>query len=150
MAFEDSFLKIQQALKRAKATDIDGHLAVEIVINDEQNAGIGYVEVADGQVRVEPYDYWDHDARLIGAAADLIAVFSGKMGFDAAIADGKLFFQGERALELRSLIRKSAGRKPAAKSATAKTDTVKTPSTKGTSRKKAKPVKQDTVAADEP
>lgn len=149
MAFEDSFLKIQQALKNAKGTAIDGHLAVEIVINDEQNAGIGYVEVADGQVRVEPYDYWDHDARLIGAAADLIAVFSGKVGFDAAIADNKLFFQGERALELRSLIRKPAGRKPAAKKV-AESETVKTPATKGTSRKKAKPVKQDTVAADEP
>lgn len=149
MAFEQSFEQIQKALKNAKGSSIHGHLAVEIVINDEENAGIGYVEVTDGQVRVEPYDYWDHDARLIGTAADLAAVLSGKVPFDEALANGKIFIQGEGALELKQIIRKPAGRRPAAKKA-AESDTVKTPSTKGTSRKQAKPVKQDTVAADEP
>ncbi len=127
MAFEQAFAAVKAALKNPKGKDIDGHLAVEIVINDADNAGIGYLEVDNHEVRMEPYDYWDHDARLIGAAADLVAVFSGKLPLDTALQQGKVFVQGERALELARLIRKPAGRKPAAKTADAP---AKTPATR--------------------
>ena len=120
MAFPEAFDKIKGALKNAKGKAVDGHLAVEIVLNDEENAGIGYLEVSDHEVRVEPYDYWDHEARLIGRAEDLVAIFSGKLEWDTALAQEKLFIEGslDRAMEVKKLIRKPAGRKPAAKPTT--------------------------------
>ena len=122
MAFPEAFEKIKTALKNAKGKQVDGHLAVEIVINDEENAGLCYLEVADHEVRVEPYDYWGHDARLIGRCEDLVAVFSGRLEFDAALEHNKLFIQGDpgRAMEVKKLIRKPAGRKPGTKVATSK------------------------------
>lgn len=117
MAFYEAYDKIKGALKNAKGKAVEGHLAIEIVITDEENAGICYLEVADGVVRVEPYDYFDHHARIIGRSDDLAAVFSGKLSMDTALEQGKLFIEGdvERALAVKSIIKKPAGRKPAAK-----------------------------------
>lgn len=121
MGFYEAFDKMKAALKNAKGTAIDGHLALELVFTDEENAGIAYLEVADHQVRIEPYDYMDHDARLIGKSSDLAALFSGKLAWDTALAEEKLFIEGDlgQAEKAKSLIRKPAGRKP--KSQTAKT-----------------------------
>lgn len=114
MAFYDAYEKIKAALKNAKGKQIDGHLAVEIVITDEENAGTCYLEVADHVVRVEPYDYVDHHARLIGRSDDLAQIFSGKLDFDTALTQEKLFIEGniEQGIAVKKLIRKPAGRKP--------------------------------------
>lgn len=116
MAFYEAYEKIKAAMKTAKAKDVQGHLAVELVITDEENAGIAYLEVSEGTVRIEPYDYFDHDARIIGHSDDLAAVLAGKLDFDKAIAEEKLFIEGDttRAMEVKKIIRKPAGRKPAA------------------------------------
>ena len=108
MAFYDAYETLKKALKNAKGKDVQGHLAVELVITDEENAGIAYLEVGDGMVRIEPYDYFDHDARLIGRSDDLAAVLSGKVDFDTAIAQEKLFIEGdlERAMLVKTIIRK--------------------------------------------
>ncbi len=121
MGFYEAFDAIKAALKNAKGTAVDGHLALELVFTDEENAGIAYLEVDDHTVRVEPYDYMDHDARLIGRSSDLTALFSGKLAWDTALAEEKLFIEGDvaQAEKAKSLIRKPAGRKP--KSQTAKT-----------------------------
>ena len=121
MAFYDAYEKLKTALKNAKAKDVTEHVAVELVITDEENAGIAYLELSGGTVRIEPYDYFDHDARLIGRADDLAAVVSGKLDFDTAIAQEKLFIEGdlERAMLVKTIIRKPAGRKPAASKTTA-------------------------------
>lgn len=138
MAFYEAYDKIKGALKNAKGKSVEGHLAIEIVITDEENAGICYLEVADGTVRVEPYDYFDHHARLIGRSDDLAAVFSGKLNMDTALEQGKLFIEGdtERALAVKSIIKKPVGRKPAAKTAGEKS-AAKTPSKR--SKKSADP-----------
>lgn len=140
MAFYEAYEKIKAALKNAKGKGVDKHLAIEIVITDEENAGICYLEVADGTVRVEPYDYFDHHARIIGRSDDLAAVLSGKLDFDTAMAEEKLFIEGdiERALEVKKIIRKPAGRKPAAKKEDAESAEAK-PAPKRTRKKAAKP-----------
>ncbi len=133
MAYYEAFEKIKTALKNAKAKNINGHLAVEIVITDEDSAGLCYLEVVDETIRVEPYDYYDHQARLIGNCDDLAAVFSGKLDFDKALAEEKLFIEGDidRAMEVKKLIRKPAGRKPGPK----KTETETSAPKKSTPRK---------------
>lgn len=115
MAFYEAYETIKAAMKNAKGKTVEGHLAVELVITDEENAGIAYLEVSGGTVRIEPYDYFDHHARLIGRSDDLAAVLSGKLDFDTALAEEKLFIEGdvERAMEIKKIIRKPAGRKPA-------------------------------------
>ncbi len=116
MAFYEAYETLKKAAKNLKATGLDEHLAVELVITDEEHAGIAYLEASSGTVRLEPYDYFNHDARLIGRCQDLAAVLSGKLDFDKAIAEEKLFVEGDldRAVLVKKLIRKPAGRKSAA------------------------------------
>ena len=116
MAFYEAYEKLKAAAKNLKATGMTEHLAVELVITDEEHAGIAYLEVSGGAVRLEPYDYFDHDARLIGRCEDLAAILSGKLEFDTAVSQEKLFLEGnlDRAMLVKKLIRKPTGRKPAA------------------------------------
>lgn len=153
MAFAEAFETIRAAFKNPKGKAVDGHLAVEIVLTDEENAGIGYLEVADHQVRVEPYDYWGHEARLIGRSADLAALFAGKLDWDTALREEKLFIEGDsdRAALVRMLIRKPAGRKPAANNADTKkaTDTPKAMDAPKKSTKR-RPAAKETTAVTTP
>ena len=116
MAFYEAYETLKKAAKNLKTTGLDEHVALELVITDEEHAGIAYLEADSGTVRLEPYDYFDHDARLIGRCNDLAAVLSGKLDFDKAIAEEKVFVEGDvnRAMLVKKLIRKPAGRKPAA------------------------------------
>lgn len=117
MAYMEAFNSLKKALKGAKADGIEGHLAVQINLTDEDASGICYLEVKDGALFVEPYDYYDNDAIVTANSADLNKVFTGKLSLEKAIADGKLTVTGnaERAAELKKLIKVPAARKPAAK-----------------------------------
>lgn len=136
MAFYEAYEKIKGALKTVKSKNAPEHLAVELVITDEESAGIAYLEVSGGAVRIEPYDYFDHDARLIGRSDDLAAVLSGKLDFDTALSQEKLFIEGdvERAMLVKHIIRKPAGRKPAAAKTAEATTPAKKPAAKRTKK----------------
>ena len=90
MGFFEAFETVKNALKTAKATDIQGHLAVEIELMDEDGSGICYVEVTDGVLRVEPYNYYDSDARVITRSGDLADIFKGKLSLEMALTERRL------------------------------------------------------------
>ena len=63
MTFEAFFEKVKEAFKDADASGVTEHLAYQFNITGEAE-GIFYVEVKDGKLYVEPYDYHDRDAML--------------------------------------------------------------------------------------
>lgn len=140
MTFIEAFDKIKASLKNSKADDISGHLAIQINLNNPDSSGIFYIEINDGNVYVEPFDYYDRDAMFIVSCEDFIDIMTGKKDFESSIADGTLVIEGnfERALEMKKLIvkekkaaakkapaKKTADKKPAAKKTTAKKETKK-------------------------
>ncbi|MGN0596954.1 MAG: hypothetical protein ACI4J1_06475 [Ruminiclostridium sp.] len=50
---------------------ISGHLAVEIDIVGE-GQGAFYIELLDGKLYVEPYEYYDRDCKFIVTAEDFL------------------------------------------------------------------------------
>jgi putative sterol carrier protein len=82
-----------------------GHLAVQVNVTGE-GEGIFYIEVADGKVNVEPYDYKDNDCTLITSADNLVKIVSGELDPVAAVTTGKLKVDGNaaKALELKKVI----------------------------------------------
>jgi putative sterol carrier protein len=116
MTFIEAYEKIKAAMEKSNPAEIEGHLAIQVNINDEDANGIMYIEVKDGQLCVEPYDYYDHDAILTASYKDVVRVMSGRLGYDNAIANGVFTVEGnlERAEELKKLVVK-ATRKPCAK-----------------------------------
>ena len=122
MSFIERFEEVKKVFKDAKATDIKEHLAIQINLTDADSSGIMYLEVADGKVIVEPYDYIDRDAMFIVTSEDLIKIAKGKLDAEAAMAEGKLMVIGN--LEKAALVKniKLKTRKAPAKKAAPKAE----------------------------
>ena len=141
MSFIERFEEVKKVFKDAKATDIKEHLAIQINLTDADSSGIMYLEVADGNVIVEPYDYVDRDAMFVVTSEDLIAIAKGKLTAEKAMEEGKLVVIGdlEKAALVKS-IKLKAKKAPAKKKAAPKAEEVKAPvaeEVKGEPAKKA-------------
>ena len=86
-------------------SNINEHLAYQFNIEGE-GEGIFYVEVKDGQLYIEPYEYFDRDAIFICKADALFKIISGKLDPIKAFTIGKLKVEGnlDKALRLKEFI----------------------------------------------
>ena len=90
----------------ADVSDIKEHLAYQFCIEDEEAGGIFYVEVKDGELFVEPYEYYDRDAMFISDPDTFMKIAEGKMDPVWAFTTQKLKVEGniEKALRLKEII----------------------------------------------
>ena len=81
----------------------EGFLAVQVTLSDLGQAF--YVEVKDGGLSVEPYEYNDRQAHLIISSANFVKLINKKLDPTAAFTAGKLKVEGDggKALELAGL-----------------------------------------------
>ena len=140
MTFIEAFDKVKASLKGAKAKDISGHLAIQINLNNPDSSGIFYIEINDGNIYVEPFDYYDRDAMFIVSCEDFIDIMTDKKDFEESIADGTLVIEGnfERALEIKKIIikeKKTPAKKTTTKKDADKKTTKKVPAKKETAKK---------------
>lgn len=111
MTYADLFYEIKGKFMGADVSDIHEHLAFQFNIEDEEAGGIFYVEVKDGELYVEPYEYYDRDAMFICAPDILIKIADGDMDPIAAFTEKKLRVEGniEKALRLKEIIEMKKG-----------------------------------------
>ena len=64
MTYADMFAEVKGMFMEADVSDITEHLAYQFNITGEAE-GIFYVEVKEGKLYVEPYEYFDRDAMFI-------------------------------------------------------------------------------------
>ena len=88
--------------------DVSGvqeHLAYQFNITGE-GEGAFYAEVKDGELHVEPYEYYDRDAVFICSADTLLKLAAGKLDPVLAFTVGKLKVEGsiEQALKLKEFL----------------------------------------------
>ena len=69
--------KVKKALAKVDASGVKGHLAVQVDVYGE-GEGAFYIEVKDGKVDVQPYEYFDHDLRIRCTAGEIISIVEGK------------------------------------------------------------------------
>lgn len=126
MTYADFFYEFKGKFTGADVSDIHEHLAFQFNIEDQEAGGAFYVEVKDGQLYVEPYEYYDRDAMFICAPDVLIKIADGELDPVAAFTEQKLRVEGniEKALRLKDIIemkrsgmktKKSAAKKAADK-----------------------------------
>lgn len=106
MTYADFFYDIKGRFMGADVSDIHEHLAFEFNIEDEEAGGAFYVEVKDGVLYVEPYEYYDRDARFICAPDVLVKIAEGEMDPIWAFTTQKLKVEGsiDKALRLKDII----------------------------------------------
>ena len=105
MTYADFFAKVKGQFMEADVSDVTEHLAYQFNITGEAE-GIFYVEVKDGKLFVEPYEYYDRDAMFTASAETLMKIAEGKQDPIVAVTLQKLKVEGniDKALKLKELI----------------------------------------------
>ena len=111
MYLEEESMKFANILKRARdlaaKADISqvDFLAVQINIMGEEN-GVFYVEVKDGRISVEPYEYYDRQCAVTISDTDFSKLTRGKLDPVKAYDEGRLKAEGDlgKALQFTNLL----------------------------------------------
>ena len=122
MTYSEYFYEVKNKFMGTDVSDIKEHLAFQFDIEDEEAGGIFYVEVKDGQLFVEPYEYFDRDAKFISDVDTFMKIAEGKLDPVVAFTAQKLRVEGniDKALKLKEIIElKQKAEKKAAKAAKA-------------------------------
>lgn len=106
MTYEEIFDKVKKSAEEKDVSKAGGHLAVQINIVGE-GEGAFYIELKDGKLDAQPYEYYDNDCKLIVSAENFLKIMDGKMDAVAAFMSGKLKVEGsvDKALEFQKLIK---------------------------------------------
>lgn len=94
MNFEQLFCMIKEDFGEAGAAEAAGHMAFEFRFRDEEQA-VFYIEVKEGKINVEPYDYYDRDARIVATCDTYYEILMGTLHPKIAFALGRLQIEGD-------------------------------------------------------
>lgn len=105
MTYEEIFNTTKELIMKSDVSSIPGHLAVQIDIKGE-GEGAFYIELKNGKLHVEPYEYYDHDCKFIISAKNFIKLINGSLNPVAAFTLGKLKVEGsiDKALEFQKIV----------------------------------------------
>lgn len=152
MTYEELVAKVKGFYQDADAKAVAEHVAVQFNIGGEAE-GAYYVEVADGKVAVEPYEYFDRDAIAYTSASVVTEITENKISFADAVSNGSIHVEGNvlKALllsEVKVAAKKAVAEKTTEKKETVKAEPAKKPDAKKTASATAKTVKAETVKAE--
>ena len=119
MTYEEIVGYVKKKAAKADAKNF-GPVAVQIDITGE-GEGAFYVAVSDGKVDVQPYEYFDHNAKVIADGNDFVAFLDGKKGAEVltvagdegAVAIVKSFAAAEKAPAKKAAAKPAAEKKAA-------------------------------------
>ena len=143
MKYEEIVAKVKKALAKADTSKVGGHLAVQVDVTGE-GEGAFYIEVADGKITVAPFEYYDHDFKVLCAAEEIIAIAEGKKKLGAEVDAGNAYVS--RDIEKVAIFDSIAVKKAAAKK-TAEKKTVEKKEAAPKAEKKAAAPKAEKKAA---
>ncbi|MBQ1492707.1 MAG: SCP2 sterol-binding domain-containing protein [Blautia sp.] len=105
MNFQDLLAKVRATASTVNASGHD-FLAVQVNLTGDAS-GVFYVEVKDGNISVEPYEYNDRQCAITMNAKDFEKLMDGKLDPVLAFTLGKLKVDGDiaKALEFSKLVK---------------------------------------------
>lgn len=96
------------------ASKFEGHAAYQFNVRGE-GEGAFYLEIQDGKIFIEPYEYYDRDVIFECDSQLLIDIAEGKADVMQAVSDGKFIFTGntDKAAAFGNLLSSNKNEKPA-------------------------------------
>ena len=88
MTYQELVSKLKDTYQEKDASKISEHLAIQFNIQGEAEGAL-YLEIANGQLHVEPYEYYDRDILVTTSAADLLALAQAALTFSKLTRVGK-------------------------------------------------------------
>ncbi len=106
MKFDNLLTKVRNLAGKADVSGSD-FLAVQVNITGD-DPGVFYVEVKDGRLSIEPYEYNDRNCAITMNSDDFNKLISGKLDPVLAFTIGKLKVDGDlgKAIEFSKLVKK--------------------------------------------
>ncbi len=132
MTYHELVEKVRSAYGNVDAGFVSQHVAFQFNITGEAE-GAFYLEIADGKVNVEPYEYYDRDVLVTTSAENLLDIVNGKLDPVKAYLTGKIKAEGNigKAAFLKELSAKQENVKvESTKSEDAKSESTKFEDTK--------------------
>ena len=122
MKYEEIVAKVKKAYAKADTALVDEHLAVQVDVTGE-GEGAFYIEVADGKINVEPWEYLDHDFKIQCTAEEIIAIAEGKKKLGAEVESGNVYISRnfDKVAVFDLIVAKKSAKKAAAPKAEKKT-----------------------------
>lgn len=105
MTYEELVAKLQSAYGKHDASKIKDHLAIQFNVRGEADGAL-YLEILDGKIYVEPYEYYDRDILVTISAENLIAMAEDRLDVLDAYNNGLLTAEGDlgKALLLKEVV----------------------------------------------
>ena len=107
MTYESIVEAARNKFSDVNVSSVQGTMAFQINIEGKAASGIFYIEIKDGKVNVEPYEYYDRNAIITMNGTNFIKLINGKLDPVIAFTTGKLKVDGDvnAALELIKFIK---------------------------------------------
>ncbi len=104
MTYEELVAKAREVFGKADVSGIKGHVAYQFNITGE-GEGAFYLEIDNGVIKIEPYEYFDRDVLFTMTAKNLIKIGLGELDPVWAFTTGRLKLEGsiDKALLLKEL-----------------------------------------------
>lgn len=93
ITYEQIVKRVRKTFENADAREVFEHVAIEVDIVGE-GAGAFYFEVAERACVVEPYNYYNHDGRIIATADVILKLATGKVRMRQAWESGLFRYEG--------------------------------------------------------
>lgn len=123
MTYKEVVEKVRNEFGKSDVSNYEDHLALQVNIIGE-GSGAFYVEINEGELSIEEFDYVNNNAEISASADDIISVFSGALDINSALDNGKIRITGDyaKALSIQPVIDngKKSSKKTTAKKATEK------------------------------
>lgn len=105
MTYAEYFEGVKAKFAGVDVSDITEHLAYQFNVTGEEN-GSFYMEIKEGKLIIEPYEYLDRDAMFTASAEVFNKIVDGKSDPVIAFTMKKLKVDGnlEKALKIKEII----------------------------------------------
>ena len=94
MRYEELVQEVKKATQSTIVSKILGHIAFQFNVEGEAE-GAFYLEIADGKINVEPYEYYDRDIIIVTSADVIMQMAEGRLMPKAAYSNGLLTIHGD-------------------------------------------------------
>lgn len=94
MRYEELVASVKEAVKHARVSKTVGHVAFQFNVEGEAE-GAFYLEIDDGKINVEPYEYYDRNLIIVTSAYIIMQMIEGKLQPRVAYAQEMLRVYGD-------------------------------------------------------